>query len=272
MGEENQKVTVFWYSQTGNSFACVERACNVLSKNNYNVTACSILSPTDESYRSDLFLFVFPVYAFYVPVPVRDFIDNMPIQPVNKKALAIITCSGAPANTSFVAGRLLSEKNIDLVNHLVIRSRTSYIPLAKWFAWVNQKTKPDEKSLARVESFIGKNMVGGVRERTLFFNPLSLFHWIGVSGKRNGPKGALGKRTFIKEDCTNCNFCVVMCPSGAITNVEEIKYNDELCIGCCGCINICPTNAWRISSAGPEYYNKGINVKKMVAATGRLKE
>ena len=122
MGNDNSKVTLFWYSQTGNSFSCAERAGDLLERSGYEVTSSYVLNPTDNSYDADLFLFVFPTMQFYVPSAMKRFIENMPRQSTNKKALAIITCAGAPANVPAILKRMLSGKNIDLANHLVIRS------------------------------------------------------------------------------------------------------------------------------------------------------
>ena len=273
MDADNRKVTLFWYSQTGNSFSCAERAAKSLEKSGHEVTISYVLNPSDNSYDADLFLFVFPTMQFYVPGPVKNFINNMPTQSTAKKALAIITCAGAPANVPSILKGMLSEKNIDLANHLIIRSRNSWIFLTKIIPLPMKTKKPDEKSFLRVESFIQKNTINGIRKKLTIFNPLSLFHWIGVYGESASEtelKKLYGDRIFIKEDCTDCNFCVALCPSGAITRTEEIHYNDDLCIGCCGCMNVCPTNAWQCSKIGLENFYKGINVKRMAAATGRL--
>jgi ferredoxin len=273
MDYHNRKVALFWYSQTGNSFSCAERAGNLLERSGYEVTVSYVLNPTGNPYDEDLFLFVFPTMQFYVPSAMKNFIENMPRQSTNKKALAIITCAGAPANVPAILKRMLSEKNIDLVNHLVIRSRNSWIFLNKIIPLPQKTIKPDEKSFIRVESFIQRNMMNGIRKKLTIFNPLSLFHWIGVYGEsasENELKKLYGDRTFLKEKCIDCNYCVALCPSGAIIRGEEISYNDDLCIGCCGCMNVCPTNAWQCSKIGPEFFYKGMNVKTMAAATGRL--
>jgi len=273
MDKGNTKVTIFWYSQTGNSFSCAERAGKILENNGYEVTFSYVLNPAENSYDADLFLFIFPTMQFYVPPPMKNFITNMTRQPAHKKALAITTCAGAPANAPYILKRMLSEKNIDLVNYLVIKSRNSWIFLTKLIPVLRKTAKPDEKSFARVESFIQRNIINGIRKKQILFNPLSLFHWIGVFGEsssENELKKLYGDRSFIKEKCTDCNFCVALCPSGAITRDEEIKYNDDLCIGCCGCMNVCPTNAWQCSKIPAENFYKGIKVKEMAKATGRL--
>jgi len=272
---ENGKktVTLFWYSQTGNSFSCAERAAGLLEKNGYTVTLSYVLNPADSSYDADLFLFVFPVMQFYVPSPVKNFITQMPRQAAEKKALAIITCAGAPANVPAIMKGMLSEKNIDFVNYSVVSSRNSWIFLTKLIPFLRKTKKPDEKSFVRVEGFVQKTLVNGIRKKRILFNPLSLFHWIGVFGESaadNELKKLYGDRTFLKEKCTDCNFCVALCPSGAITRDDEIHYNDDLCLGCCGCMNVCPTNAWHCSKIDAENFYKGINVKRMAVASGRL--
>jgi len=247
----------------------------LLAKKGYDVTLSYVLNPTKNSYDAGLFFFIFPTMQFYVPSPVKNFIRNMPRQSTKKTAIAVITCAGAPANVAFVLKRMLIEKNIDLVNYVIIRSRNSWIFLTKIVPTLGKTKKPDEKSFLRVESFIKKNVIHGVRHKIITFNPFSLFHWIGVFGESRPEtelKKLYGDRIFVKEQCVDCNFCVALCPSGAITRGEEIDYDDNLCIGCCGCMNICPTNAWQCSKIGPENFYKGINVKRMAAATGRVQD
>jgi len=172
MGNENRKITLFWYSQTGNSFSCAERAGNLLKQSGYDVTISYVINPAENNYDADLFLFVFPTMQFYVPSPIKKFIHKMPRQSTNKKALAIITCAGLPANVPSVLKRMLSEKNIDLVNHLVIRARNSWIFLNKIIPIPVKTIKPDDKSFVRVESFIQKNIINGIRKRLSRYNPL----------------------------------------------------------------------------------------------------
>ncbi len=274
MENNNKKVTLFWYSQTGNSYSCAERANDLLIKNNYNVKMCSILSTPDDCYDSDIFIFAFPAMQFYVPVAFRNFINSMPAQSKQKKAYAMITCAGATANIPYVLKQMLSEKNIELVNHLIIKAGNSFIFLRKIVPFLKNTGKPNEKSFVRIELFIQKNMIDRIKGKVAFFNPLSLLHWIGVKGSSMPAtelKQLYGDRIFVKEDCTNCNICVALCPSGAITNGKEIKYNDDLCIGCCGCMNVCPTNAWQCSKIKSKHFYKGMNIKKLAEATGRMK-
>ena len=60
---------------------------------------------------------------------------------------------------------------------------------------------------------------------------------------------------------------MALCPSGAIAqDGNKLTYNASLCLGCCGCINVCPQNAWQTKWFSAQYYNKGMNVPRMVKA------
>ena len=50
MDNGNKKITLFWYSQTGNSFSCAERAANLLVENGYEVILSYVLNPADNGY------------------------------------------------------------------------------------------------------------------------------------------------------------------------------------------------------------------------------
>ena len=272
MTERNQRITLFWYSQTGHSFSCARRAERMLVDAGNNVHFSSIFNTNPPSYAADLFLFVFPVYCFTVPVAMRDFINRMPIMEEQKEALAIITCAGAPANTVSVLKNALKKKNIRLRSHVIMRCRDSFIPFAKWFAVINAKNKPDAASYARVDRYLEKHVINGSKTNRVWRNPLSLFHWIGVAAPDNGPKLFLGKRIFHQDKCVKCGFCSALCPSGAIVmKGGEVSYSDKPCIGCCGCINICPENAWETSWFNKKYYNKGKYVRDMAMASGKWK-
>ena len=273
MNTPTKNITIFWYSQTGHSYTCARTAEVLLQQSGYNVRFCSIFNPPPDSFERNLFLFVFPVFNFAIPLAMKKFFSGMPEKKKPADALLILTCAGMPANTAKLTERQLKQKNINLTAKFVIRARDSYIPFAKWFGVISSKNKPNEKSYRQVENFIEKHLVRGLQRKAIWFNPLNLFHWIGVAAPDNGPKMLLGKRIFKEELCTKCGFCVALCPTGAITFEDKaIQYSDKTCIGCCGCMNICPENAWQSSRFEPAYYNKGLQVKEMAHASGKWRK
>lgn len=261
---------IFWYSQTGHSYACALKAAETLRKSGsvVNLTPLALAEPAH--FQANQVLFAFPVNNFQVPVPMVRLFQRLPVVKETRDVFAIITYAGLPANTASLFKRLLAGKNLRLRSFVKIRCRDSYIPFAKWLPFMNDTGKPDAGSLARVERFVGAAMVDGTDRRRPLFNPFNLAHWLGQGSPDDGPRMLLGKRIFLKEACVLCGQCVALCPSGALSQeAGEIRFDEKQCVGCCSCLNVCPRNAWRSSRFGPEYYNKGLHVPEMAEALER---
>lgn len=261
---------IFWYSQTGHSYACALRAAETLQHSGRAVSLTPLALAEAAHFQDDRILFAFPVNNFNVPVSMVRLLRRLPAVSETRDAFAIITYAGLPANTASVFKRLLAGKNLRLRSFVKIRCRDSFIPFVKWLPFLNATGKPDAGSLARVERFVRAAMIEGSERRRPLFNPFDPMHWLGQGSPDDGPKMMLGERIFLKEACVLCGQCAALCPSGAITlEAGEIRYDDARCVGCCGCLNICPENAWRSARFGPEYYNKGLHVPAMAEALGR---
>ena len=261
---------IFWYSQTGHSYACALKAAETLQQSGYSVSLTPLALAEPAHFQADQILFAFPVNNFKVPVPMVRRFQHLPVANETRDAFAIITYAGMPANTAYLFKRLLAGKNLRLQSFVKIRCRDSFIPFAKWLPFMNDTGKPDADSLARVERFVRAAMIEGTDRRRPLFNPFNLAHWMGQGSPDDGPKMLLGERIFLKEACVLCGQCVALCPSKAITmEAGEIRFDEKLCVGCCGCLNICPENAWRSSRFGPEYFNKGLHVPAMAKALER---
>lgn len=60
--------------------------------------------------------------------------------------------------------------------------------------------------------------------------------------KQKSPKTPQAPVTKV-ELCTQCGFCIEICPVQAIRSEEEVGSDAELCIKCCACVKQCPNGA-----------------------------
>jgi ferredoxin len=52
--------------------------------------------------------------------------------------------------------------------------------------------------------------------------------------------GAISPTTR-EDDCTKCETCASVCPTGAITVAETVETDEKECILCCACVKNCPS-------------------------------
>jgi ferredoxin/flavodoxin len=57
---------------------------------------------------------------------------------------------------------------------------------------------------------------------------------------KDGMKNLPFTPTVDTDECTQCEECISVCPTGAISLTDQININAELCIFCCACIKNCP--------------------------------
>lgn len=101
--------------------------------------------------------------------------------------------------------------------------------------------RPDEEDLLKAAKF-------GRQVRDRLFN-LSQFRDNGVLQvkghfpyKVKGPKTPQSPVTDLGL-CTQCGFCIEICPVQAIRLEDEIVSDAETCIKCCACVKQCPNQA-----------------------------
>jgi len=260
-----RSVTIFWQSQSGNTFGCVAAAAKEFENAGTQVFLNHILSKELPKLDTEIYIFAFPVYNFKPATAMRDFINNLPEEVKGKKALLIVNCSGLWSSTPYLMKKLLKKKGIELCGAVLARGSESYILLRKYVKILNNSGMPDEKQLQKVRNFAAQACQRELKPKFYIFNPLSLFHWLALLSPDNAPGKAFSNRECDKEKCTLCGYCYELCPSGAITREGDVlKCDEKKCVGCCGCFNICPVSAWTTPAYKTENFYKGPYAKDMI--------
>ena len=99
--------------------------------------------------------------------------------------------------------------------------------------------RPDETDLQQAREF-GRQVFDRLKLVGQETKPLYV--------KGNYPYKTIGPKTpqtplMVSERCSQCGFCIEICPVQAIRLDEEIVSNAETCIKCCACVKQCPQGA-----------------------------
>lgn len=121
-------------------------------------------------------------------------------------------------------------------------------------------SRPDESDLRIVLEF-GRE----IKQRLLKQNRLELVGNLIVKGnypyKVKGPKTPQTPVT-ITELCTQCGFCIEICPVQAIRQKDEIISDPQTCIKCCACVKQCPAQARLFDTPYTDMLFKNFSARK----------
>jgi ferredoxin len=101
--------------------------------------------------------------------------------------------------------------------------------------------RPDEEDLEKATEF-GK----AIREKMRGLNTLDEMVPLKVPGDFPYKKWSKwpGVAPSTQEaTCIQCETCISVCPTAAITMDGTLKTNSDICIVCCACVKACPTGA-----------------------------
>lgn len=79
--------------------------------------------------------------------------------------------------------------------------------------------------------------------------------------KENKPRTPATPIT-IDELCTQCQYCIEICPVETIELKEEIVSDPEICIKCCACVKECPNGARVFNTPFSEFLFKNFHDRK----------
>lgn len=120
--------------------------------------------------------------------------------------------------------------------------------------------RPDRSDLQIATEF-GKN----IREQLDQYADIKELPVLEVKGnfpyKENKPK-TLATPITIDELCTQCQYCIEICPVETIELKEEIVSDPEVCIKCCACVKECPHGARVFTTPFSEFLFKNFHERK----------
>ncbi|CAL6096602.1 4Fe-4S_ferredoxin iron-sulfur binding domain protein [Hexamita inflata] len=186
----------------------------------------------------DAYLIGASVEVVGIPVYVRQYLESMPFENLQKKyILTFNTYSGTSGHSQFAIEQILLKSQALPVSHIQCIYPCNYVYSTKIYAKdIKQQLMQDLQAKC-----------------TLFVNSLLSDSYSFVAQPKGFSYGLMYKaqhlripiKFIILNDCTGCGICVENCPSGIIRleNNRAIIIEKDRCLGCFACFQKCPVKA-----------------------------
>jgi formate hydrogenlyase subunit 6/NADH:ubiquinone oxidoreductase subunit I/flavodoxin len=245
------KGAIYYFSGTGNTAFVAREFQENYKKAKIDVDIFSLDKQETVSSQSkyDFLMLGFPVYAFYPPEVVIDFVKKLPV--VKEKPVILFSTGGASAGASFnVLEQILKKKNYDVISNFfyVVPSNDSFL--------FNKNTQTKEQidliinsTQERVKQdfdilIAGKSQFKKANVFLSIISQIAKFVFFKILHKNN-------RRWYWERDaCNYCGLCEKVCPTKNITVKKEkgkVIWGNN-CMFCTRCYNFCPQKAIHFKS------------------------
>jgi len=249
---------IYYFSSTGNSLWSAKKIASGIGGESqlYNI---GVEAEKEEvTIEADVVIFVFPSYAYGLPLIVSRFVKKAKIKA--PYIAAFVTYGTLPGGTLAEMSRILKKKNISSVYFGKIPSVENYIAM-----FGEQKEETITRRIAMQETATEEAVRVVVERKT---NSINTFRPFSSFVSRLFSLGAklFYRRYRVSTDCNGCSICEKVCSVSAVSMINGRPVFSSKCEHCQGCINLCPSRAihfGRVNSKMPVYHHPSINISEL---------
>ncbi len=257
------KNILFYFSATGNTLAITRK----LAENLGSTTCIPIKHDTMTKIPegTERIGFMFPVYAWGMPLLVKNFMQRLDIAK-QTYLFSVVTCGSSIGATILQADRLLRQKGLFLSAGFRIPMPGNCITLYNVCSPDKQKEKCE-----RAYTIINQ-ITPAIREKTQIDSPKGpwLFNAI-FSGLiyRSFAWYVHKADTYFNttDDCNGCALCAKICPAGNIRIENRLPVWLHKCEQCLACLHWCPQQAIQYKNRTKtrnRYHHPDLELKDMI--------
>lgn len=243
------QVTVFYFSGTGNTWWVSEELVRRFATLGWHARAYSIetihTAEAAELIRdSDLAGFGYPIHGSDLPLPMKEFIENLP-DGAGKKTFVFCTQWLWSGDGASVGGSMLNEKGFDVQwgEHFLMPNNVTVSIISLPYSNDHNRLKNVLARASRKAAFFtgeitsDRPFLRGFNQVSFYLGCLQRLPFRRVYHKLQNDIG------IDEHNCIDCGECVRLCP------VDNLYYEGDTiktrgnCILCLRCYNFCPAAA-----------------------------
>lgn len=250
------KISIAYFSATGNTRFIAERITEALKKQKQVVSLINIESFESEIEQPDLLILGFPCYSFDYPHMMIDpFLEKIFSAGMNTPVFALATYCLGTGNTFYRLQKRLKQYSIPLIGTNSIKCPSAGFvaitagkktPLPSFFL---SKAMIFERNLFERIELTKRFILNSIdayksckKAKSFIYNPLASL--MTLFAEKNEER--IFNHYFIdKTKCIECGKCLNHCPEqNFIVNKGKIDFkNKNDCLRCVRCLNNCPVDA-----------------------------
>jgi len=251
---------IFYFSGTGNSLWSAKKIAQIIKEKNSR-EICELINIGDEAQKSETVIeagaavFVFPSYAYGLPLIVRRFAKNAAFK--TPYIAALVTYGSSPGGTLGALRRILKKKGIEKLYFARIPAVENYLAMfgAPKTENIQKRVLMQEKATEEA----ARSIIERRENKASAFYPFSAFvSWLFSFGVK-----VFYKQYRLGADCNGCGVCEKICPVCAIVMKDGKPVFTKKCEHCQGCVNQCPLRAisfGRVKFGAPGYRHPEIAI------------
>ena len=253
---------IFWFSATGNSYKAA-KIISEISEGGYELVKItdSLIASSPVYEESDIG-FVFPVFSWTLPEPVKDFIRASEFRNV-KYCFSVITMGGSAGRCGSVLRKMLSCKGVTLSFVDTVRMPDNCIYLynpsaSKGGDYIDGVISESMEALSGAAEKISRKQ----QMLKISRNPAGWLLTYGIGSVFPLQYNGFDSKFSVSEDCTGCGICADVCSVSNIKLENGKPVFQGKCVICMGCINWCPEKAINYkesTSTRTRYHYPGLN-------------